>query len=86
MRRHTLCSMSKPPRLLIPALTTSLLLAGCSGSSAPANTPAPQAATSTHVKTPWDGLLKDRAKAKAVQQTVNAYAKRQQQAIKQATQ
>lgn len=73
--------MNMTTRTLFPALIASALLTGCSGSSAPAAVPPPQAAASTHVKTPWDGLLKARDKAKAVQQTVDDYAKRQKQAI-----
>lgn len=73
--------MSKPTRRMLFALATGLLLAGCSGTSAPAPKHAPQAAASTHLKTPWDGMLKDEAKAKNVQKIVNDAAKRQQQAI-----
>jgi hypothetical protein len=44
--------------------------------------PQPQAATSVaRVKTPFDALLKDRDRAKAVQQQVDAQAKAQQAAI-----
>ncbi|HET7662993.1 MAG TPA: hypothetical protein VFK31_05065 [Rhodanobacteraceae bacterium] len=71
--------------------SATLALAGCSHpSSTSAPTPSsggPQAATAgTRLKTPWDSLLKDRDKAKAVQQTVNDYAKRQQQAIEKQSQ
>lgn len=70
--------------VLIAAAT--LALAACSHPSSPsASTPsaggAQVASSSTRLKTPWDSLLKDRDKAKAVQQKVNDYAKRQQQAI-----
>ncbi|HEX7339030.1 MAG TPA: hypothetical protein VF271_03750 [Rhodanobacteraceae bacterium] len=77
--------MNRTSCLLLAALGA-VLLTGCSGSSAPSATASakPAAAATTHVKTPWDGMLKDEAKAKAVQQTVNDYAKRQQQALKKA--
>ncbi len=65
-----------------------LLLAACSSPTPPpVPAPAPQAAASArHVKTPWDSLLKDRDKARAVQQKVDAHAKRQQQAIEKQSQ
>ncbi len=81
-------SMSRTTCIALSAIAASLLLGGCSGGAAPTPTPkhAPQAAASTHVKTPWDSLLKDEAKAKNVQKIVNQHAKRQQQALKQQTQ
>ncbi|HEX7342585.1 MAG TPA: hypothetical protein VF269_09985 [Rhodanobacteraceae bacterium] len=78
-------------RICLVALLASggLLLAGCSGHSTPPATTSAQAKTpahaSTRLKTPWDGLLKDEAKAKGVQQVINQSAKRQQQAIEKAT-
>lgn len=79
--------MIKSIRLASSTLVVGLLLAGCSGSSTPATAPAtaPQTAATTHVKTPWDSLLKDEAKAKNVQKIVNDAAKRQQQAIEKQT-
>lgn len=69
-------------RIVLFTATIVLLTACSSPPTPPTVTPGPQAAASAHhVKTPWDNLLKDRDKAKAVQQKVNAYAKRQQQAI-----
>ncbi|HET7269007.1 MAG TPA: hypothetical protein VFJ15_12945 [Oleiagrimonas sp.] len=66
-------------------LATSLTLAACSDAPAPppARPPAPQVAASSHVSSPLDPLLKARAKAKNVQNIVNAQAKRQQKAIEQ---
>ncbi|HET7359845.1 MAG TPA: hypothetical protein VFJ04_06825 [Rhodanobacteraceae bacterium] len=59
-------------------------LAGCSRPPQPPveHPPQPQAAASVaRVKTPFDSLLKDRDRAKAVQQQVDAQAKAQQAAI-----
>ncbi len=69
-------------RILL-SIAVCLLLAACSSPSTPPHaTPGAQAAASApHVDTPWDGLLKDRDKAKAVQQKMDAYTRRQQQAI-----
>lgn len=71
------------------SITAGLLLTACSSPSTPppAATPRPQAAASTQrVKTPWDNLLKDENKARAVQQKVDAHAKRLQQAIEKQSQ
>lgn len=74
--------MLKIVRPLLSVAIAGLLLAGCSGSAPPPPTPQPQAATSTHrIKTPFDGLLKDRAKAKAVQKKMDANARKQEQAL-----
>lgn len=68
-------------------VVTVAMLSACSGSSTPpASPPTPQAAASSHVKTPWDNLLKDRDKAKAVQKQVDTHAKLQQQAVEKQTQ
>lgn len=75
--------MNPSLRLLPVVFGAGLSLVGCSGSPPPAQPP-PQAAASAPIKTPFDTLLKDKAKAKAVQQTVNDYAKRQQAALKKA--
>ncbi len=75
-------------RVLLP-IAAGLLLAACSSPSTPppAAAPRPQAAASAHhVKTPWDNLLKDENKARAVQQKVDAHAKRLQQAIEKQSQ
>lgn len=74
-------AMSNAMRTALCILAAALLLGGCSGASAPTPKHAPQAATSTHARTPWDGMLKDEAKAKHVQKIVDDAAKRQQQAI-----
>ncbi|HET8553833.1 MAG TPA: hypothetical protein VFL78_03330 [Rhodanobacteraceae bacterium] len=67
--------------------SATLALAGCSHpSSTPAGGGSQVATAGTRLKTPWDSLLKDRDKAKAVQQKVNDYAKRQQQAIEKQSQ
>lgn len=66
------------------AMFAACTLAGCSRPPQPPldQPPQPQAATSVaRVKTPFDALLKDRDRAKAVQQQVDAQAKAQQAAI-----
>lgn len=76
-------------RIVVLAASVMFAMAGCSqpsSTSAPANSGSKVASSSTRLKTPWDNLLKDRDKAKAVQQTVNDYAKRQQQAIEKQSQ
>ncbi|HET7299501.1 MAG TPA: hypothetical protein VFJ01_02520 [Oleiagrimonas sp.] len=76
-------------RIVVLAASVMLAVAGCSqpsSTSAPATSGSQVASSSTRLKTPWDSLLKDRDKAKAVQKTVNDYAKRQQQAIEKQSQ
>lgn len=77
--------------IVVLTVTAALVLTACSPSSPPSaaasSTDGSQvASSSTRLKTPWDSLLKDRDKAKAVQQKVNDYAKRQQQAIEKQSQ
>lgn len=79
--------MTRIPFSPFVPLLSALALAGLCGCSHPPQPPdqqppEPQAATSTaRVKTPFDTLLKDRDRAKAVQQQVDDQAKTQRAAI-----
>lgn len=75
-------------RTVLP-IAACLLLAACASPTPPATTATAKpstAASAKHVKTPWDSLIKDENKAKNVQQTVNAHAKKLQQAIEKQSQ
>ncbi len=66
-------------RPMLVALSTTLVLAACSGKP-----PAPRAGQDTqakHVATPWDGMKKDEQRAKDVQKTVDQQAADQRKQI-----
>jgi uncharacterized protein YcaQ len=79
--------MTRITRSPFVPLLAALALAGLCGCSHPPQPPdqqppEPQAAASAaRVKTPFDDLLKDRDRAKAVQQQVDTQAKAQRAAI-----
>ncbi|MDQ2971515.1 MAG: hypothetical protein M3R20_00800 [Pseudomonadota bacterium] len=76
------------PRIIAPiaaSIVATYVLCACSphnpAPKQPDNTPQPQAASSVVLNSPLGPLLKDRDRAKAVQQTVDAQAAAQNAAI-----
>lgn len=73
--------------LMLPAVLALGALAGCPGKPPePQAQPKPDAHATADVSTPWNGMKQDEQRARDVQKTVDAQARKQRQAIDAASQ